>query len=71
MFMASLLRQIRQIRSGTGVIGLPNHHPAIVTAEVVLFDHMSRGRLLFGIGPSGLSSDHEMFGNSDPVIPNG
>lgn len=53
------------------MIGLPNHHPAIVAAEVALFDHMSRGRLLFGIGPSGLSSDPEMFGNSDPVIPNG
>ena len=70
MFMASLLRQTRQIRFGTGVIGLPNHHPAIVAAEVALFDHMSRGRLLFGIGPTGLSSDHEMFGNSDPVIRN-
>ena len=60
-FMASLLRQTRHIRFGTGVIALPNHHPAIVAAEIAQFDHMSRGRLLFGIGPGGLASDMEMF----------
>lgn len=70
IFMASLLRITKQIKFATGVIGLPNHHPAIVAAEVALFDHMSRGRLLFGIGPAGLSSDHELFGNTDPAVRN-
>ncbi len=68
MFMATLLHQTQRISFGTGVIGLPNHHPAIVAAEVALFDQMSRGRFMFGIGPTGLSSDHELFGNSDPVV---
>ena len=68
--MASLLRVTKQIRFGTGVIGLPNHHPALVAAEVAQFDHMSQGRLLFGIGPAGLSSDHELFGNTDPKVRN-
>jgi alkanesulfonate monooxygenase SsuD/methylene tetrahydromethanopterin reductase-like flavin-dependent oxidoreductase (luciferase family) len=61
IFMASLLRQTRRIRFGTGVIALPNHHPAVVAAEVAQFDHMSRGRLMFGIGPGGLASDMELF----------
>lgn len=66
IFLASLLPQTTRIRLGTGVINLPNHHPAIVAAEVALFDHLSNGRLLFGIGPGGLASDFELFGNEDP-----
>jgi alkanesulfonate monooxygenase SsuD/methylene tetrahydromethanopterin reductase-like flavin-dependent oxidoreductase (luciferase family) len=70
MFMASLLRQTKNIVFGTGVVSLPNHHPAIVAAEAALFDHLSRGRFIFGIGPSGLASDHELFGNIDAVVRN-
>lgn len=70
MFMASLLPRTKQIKFATGVIGLPNHHPAIVAAEVALFDHLSKGRLIFGIGPGGLVSDHELFDNSDAAIRN-
>lgn len=65
MFMASLIPQTKRIKFGTGVIALPNHHPAVVAAEVAQFDHMSRGRLLFGIGPGGLASDMELFGVLD------
>jgi alkanesulfonate monooxygenase SsuD/methylene tetrahydromethanopterin reductase-like flavin-dependent oxidoreductase (luciferase family) len=61
MFMASLIRQTKRIKFGTGVIALPNHHPAIVAAEIAQFDHLSKGRLLFGIGPGGLASDMELF----------
>jgi len=68
MFMASLLRQTKNVVFGTGVIGLPNHHPAIVAAEAAQFDHLSRGRFIFGVGPAGLASDHELFGNVDPAI---
>lgn len=68
MFMASLLKQTKSIVFGTGVVALPNHHPAIVAAEAAQFDHLSRGRFILGIGPSGLASDHELFGNTDPVI---
>ncbi|WP_160119829.1 LLM class flavin-dependent oxidoreductase [Rhodovarius lipocyclicus] len=70
MFMASLLRQTKNIVFGTGVVSLPNHHPAIVAAEAAQFDHLSRGRFIFGIGPSGLASDHELFGNTDMTVRN-
>jgi alkanesulfonate monooxygenase SsuD/methylene tetrahydromethanopterin reductase-like flavin-dependent oxidoreductase (luciferase family) len=68
MFMASLLPVTSRIKLGTGVINLPNHHPAIVAGEVALFDHMSNGRFLFGIGPGGLASDLELFGNQDAQL---
>jgi alkanesulfonate monooxygenase SsuD/methylene tetrahydromethanopterin reductase-like flavin-dependent oxidoreductase (luciferase family) len=46
-------------------VNLPNHHPAMVAAEVAMVDHMAEGRFLFGISPGGLMSDAEVFGNLD------
>jgi alkanesulfonate monooxygenase SsuD/methylene tetrahydromethanopterin reductase-like flavin-dependent oxidoreductase (luciferase family) len=65
MFMASLVPRTKNLKFGTGVICLPNHDAAIVAAEVAQFDHMSRGRFMLGIGPGGLLSDFELFGNAD------
>jgi alkanesulfonate monooxygenase SsuD/methylene tetrahydromethanopterin reductase-like flavin-dependent oxidoreductase (luciferase family) len=70
IFLAGLLSQTQQIKLGTGVINLPNFHPAVVAAEVAQFDHMARGRLLFGVGPGGLGSDFELFNNEDGAIRN-
>jgi alkanesulfonate monooxygenase SsuD/methylene tetrahydromethanopterin reductase-like flavin-dependent oxidoreductase (luciferase family) len=56
MFMAALTNQTRQIKFGTGVINLPCHSPAVVAAELAQFDHMSNGRLMFGIGPGSLAT---------------
>ncbi len=52
------------------MICLPNHHPAIVAGEVAMLDHLSNGRLNFGIGPGGLASDMELFDNLDADIRN-
>jgi alkanesulfonate monooxygenase SsuD/methylene tetrahydromethanopterin reductase-like flavin-dependent oxidoreductase (luciferase family) len=70
MFLASLIPQTKQIKFATGVIALPNHHPATVAAEAAQFDHMSKGRFIFGVGPGGLASDMELFGNLDADIRN-
>ena len=63
-FMSALIPQTRNLVFGTGVINLPNHHPAQVAADVALFDHMSNGRYLMGIGPGGLATDFELFGSA-------
>lgn len=63
IFIAWLLRETKRIKLGTGTVNLPNHHPAMVAAEVAMVDHMAKGRLLFGISPGGLMSDVEAFGN--------
>jgi alkanesulfonate monooxygenase SsuD/methylene tetrahydromethanopterin reductase-like flavin-dependent oxidoreductase (luciferase family) len=62
IFLATLVGQTRRIRLGTGVLTLPHHHPAVVAAHCALFDHLSDGRLLLGIGPGGLPTDMELFG---------
>lgn len=64
-FIASVAYQTSQIVLGSGTVNLPNNHPAQVAAHVAMVDHMLEGRFLFGIGPGGLRSDMEMFGNLD------
>ena len=61
VFLATLLNETRSIKLGTGVFCLPNHHPAQIAGQAALFDHLSRGRFLMGIGTGSLSSDVELF----------
>lgn len=62
-FIASLIHDTKQIRLGPGTLNLPNSHPAQVAAHVAMIDHMLEGRFILGIGPGGLRSDWEVFGN--------
>ena len=64
-FIASLIDRTKQIRLGSGVVNLPSYHPVTVAAQVAMIDHLLEGRFIFGIGPGGLPSDVEVFGNMD------
>lgn len=66
MFMASVISETRNIVFGTGVINLPQHHPVAVAAQVAQFDHLCRGRYIFGIGVGSLVSDVGMVGTGEP-----
>src|SRR5262249_51398948 len=39
----------------------PYHHPAELAARVAMLDHLSEGRLNFGVAASGLPTDWAMF----------
>ncbi|MFO1150840.1 MAG: LLM class flavin-dependent oxidoreductase [Alsobacter sp.] len=64
-FMSMLIPQTKRIKLCTGVLNLPQHHPAKVAGDVAMFDHMCGGRYIMGIGPGGLSSDFELFQTTD------
>lgn len=64
-FMATLIHQTKAIKFGTSVINLPQHHPAVVAGDTALFDHLSGGRFIMGVGPGGLGSDFELFKTFD------
>ena len=66
VFIATAAERTRNIRLGTGVISLPYHHPYMVANRMVLLDHLTRGRVILGVGPGALSTDAYMFG-IDPV----
>lgn len=60
-FLAYIAPLTRRMKLGTGVINLPNRHPAVVAGDVAMLDHLTKGRFQLGIGPGGLASDMELF----------
>ena len=56
-----------RVRLCTGVLTLPQQHPAVVAGFAAMFDHLAQGRLVMGIGPGGLPSDFELFGLADAM----
>ena len=61
LLVAQALMQTKRIRLGPGGFLLPFHHPAQLANRVAMLDHISGGRLNFGIAAAGLPSDWEMF----------
>lgn len=54
-------RQTETLRIGPGGFLLPYHHPAELAHRAAFMDHLSEGRLLFGMAASGLPSDWQLF----------
>jgi limonene 1,2-monooxygenase len=66
IFIAVAAERTKHIKLGTGVTSLPYHHPWLVADRMVLLDHLTRGRVLFGTGPGALPSDAFVMG-IDPL----
>ena len=62
VFIAAAAQRTKHIRLGTGVSSLPYHHPFMLADRINQLDHMTRGRVMFGVGPGALSSDAYMMG---------
>ena len=62
LFIAAAAERTRHIRLGTGVSSLPYHHPLMLADRIMQLDHMTRGRVMFGVGPGALPSDAFMMG---------
>ena len=62
LFIAAAAERTKHIRLGTGVASLPYHHPLILADRIAQLDHMTRGRVMFGVGPGALSADAYMMG---------
>ena len=62
LFIATAAERTKHIRLGTGVSSLPYHHPLMLADRINQLDHITRGRVMFGVGPGALSSDAFMMG---------
>jgi limonene 1,2-monooxygenase len=62
MFIATAAERSRSIRLGTGVVSLPYHSPLMLAERINYLDHVTRGRVMFGVGPGALPSDALMMG---------
>jgi limonene 1,2-monooxygenase len=64
IFMAVASQRTRHIRLGTGVVSVSYHNPLWVAERIVQLDHLTRGRVMLGLGPGSLPTDGAMIGLS-------
>lgn len=62
LVIAMAIPQTKQIRLGTGVSCMPNHHPFNIAHRIALLDHLAKGRFNWGVGSGGFLGDFEVFG---------
>jgi len=62
VFIAHAAARTTHLKLGTGVSSLPYHHPLMLADRIVLLDHLTKGRTMFGVGPGALPSDAFMMG---------
>ncbi|MGZ6998386.1 MAG: LLM class flavin-dependent oxidoreductase [Acidimicrobiia bacterium] len=62
VFIGVAAERTKRIKLGTGVSSLPYHHPLMLADRMVLLDHLTRGRVMLGVGPGQLTSDAHMLG---------
>jgi limonene 1,2-monooxygenase len=62
IFMGVAAERTRHIKLGTGVLSMPYHHPLWVADRLILLDHLTRGRVMLGVGPGALPTDAAMIG---------
>lgn len=65
VFIAAAAQRTDRIRFGTGVLQAGLHHPLVALDRMILLDHLTRGRISFGIGVGGgIPADLTVFGLS-------
>lgn len=59
---AGLLQETRTIRLGTAVLATPLHHPVRLAEDVLMLDHLTRGRVVLGLGIGHQPPDFRLYG---------
>jgi alkanesulfonate monooxygenase SsuD/methylene tetrahydromethanopterin reductase-like flavin-dependent oxidoreductase (luciferase family) len=69
LFLTAVAQRTQRIRLGALVYVLPMHHPLRLAEEICMLDHLSHGRLEFGVGRG--ASPHELqdFGVDPELAP--
>ena len=62
IFLATLINDTKTIKLGTGTSNLSHTHPTLIASHAAMFDHLAKGRFIFGISPGALASDAEALG---------
>src|SRR5437762_11965616 len=62
IFLATLLSETKNVKLGTGTSNLSHSHPVLVAAHAAMFDHLAKGRFIFGVSPGALATDAEVLG---------
>ena len=60
--LAAIAARTKRIRLGTGVVVLPFHNPVRVAEDFAFLDHISEGRVDFGVGRGYQPTEYKGFG---------
>ena len=66
--LAALAAQTSRVRCGILVLGVTYRHPAVVANIAATLDHVSGGRLEFGMGAAWYDLEHDQYGIPFPRI---
>ena len=64
ILIAAAAERTKHIKLGTGVVSVSYHNPLWVAERIVMLDHLTRGRVMLGVGPGSLPTDGTMIGLS-------
>jgi len=62
IMIAAAAERTKRIMLGSAVSSVPYHHPLMTAERYSQLDHMTRGRVMLGMGPGSLASDAKMMG---------
>jgi alkanesulfonate monooxygenase SsuD/methylene tetrahydromethanopterin reductase-like flavin-dependent oxidoreductase (luciferase family) len=62
LLATAIAARTRRVKIGIAVQVLPLCHPLRLAEEVATLDHVSQGRLIFGVGRSGFARTYEAYG---------
>lgn len=62
IWMAYVAAATTRIKLATGILILPQHNPVLAAKQIATLDHLSRGRVLLGIGAGWLQEEFAALG---------
>jgi probable F420-dependent oxidoreductase len=62
IWMAFVAAATTRIRLATGILILPQHNPVLAAKQIATLDHLSRGRILLGVGAGWLQEEFAALG---------
>jgi alkanesulfonate monooxygenase SsuD/methylene tetrahydromethanopterin reductase-like flavin-dependent oxidoreductase (luciferase family) len=62
LFLATLISDTKSIKLATGTSNLSQWHPVMIASHAAMFDHLAKGRFVFGISAGALRCDAEALG---------
>jgi len=62
IWMAYVAAATSRIKLATGILILPQHNPVLAAKQIATLDHMSRGRILLGVGAGWLQEEFAALG---------
>jgi limonene 1,2-monooxygenase len=66
LMMAMAAERTKYVKLGASVTSLSYHHPMMLADRMVMLDHLTRGRIMWGMGPGSHALDALMMG-IDPL----